>query len=78
MATTFTSDDEGKTVVDQDGNEVGIVEDVQGGTAYVNPNPDITDTLTSKLGWGDADEDTYALPENQVERVTEGQVVIRS
>lgn len=77
MRTTFTSDDEGKTVVDRDGNEVGIVEAVEDGTAYVNPHPNVAETLMSKLGWGDADEDTYALPDRRVERITESQVVVR-
>ena len=77
MRTTFTSDDEGKTVVDPDGNEVGIVESVEEGTAYVNPHPDVAETIAAKLGWGDADEDTYALSDRRVERITESQVVVQ-
>ncbi|WP_266077530.1 PRC-barrel domain containing protein [Haladaptatus caseinilyticus] len=73
-ATQITDDDEGKKVVDQNGDEVGIVSDVQHGTAHVNPNPGLTDKLKSKLGWGDADEDTYPLQDEMVQSVTDDEI----
>jgi hypothetical protein len=77
MRTTFTDDDEGKEVVNESGDEIGVVEAVEDGSAHVNPNPDILDSVSSKLGWGEADEDTYRLDDGRVERITENQVVVR-
>ncbi|SIR14063.1 hypothetical protein SAMN05421858_1571 [Haladaptatus litoreus] len=75
MATTqITDDDEGKKVVDQTGDEVGIVEEVRHGTAHINPSPGITDKVKSKLGWGDTGEDTYPLQEEMVDSITDDEV----
>lgn len=74
MAHTFTDDDEGKTVVNDDGEDVGIVADVEHGTAYVDPDPGITDRITSKLGWDERDEDTYPLQEESVASVTDDEI----
>ncbi|WP_435154169.1 PRC-barrel domain containing protein [Haladaptatus sp. DFWS20] len=73
-ATQITDDDEGKKVVDQNGDEVGIVSNVQHGTAHVDPNPGLTDKVKSKLGWGDKDEDTYPLQAEMVQSVTDDEV----
>lgn len=70
MSPEFTDDDIGKTVINADGEEVGLVADVQHGTAHVEPDPGITDTIKAKLGWGDSDEDTYPLQEPAVAEVT--------
>ncbi|AGB38847.1 hypothetical protein [Natronococcus occultus] len=43
MCANITENDEGKSVIAAD--EVGIVSDVEHGTAYVDPN--LTDTITS-------------------------------
>jgi hypothetical protein len=74
MATQITDDDEGKKVVDESGDEVGIVSDVQHGTAHIDPNPGITDKVKSKLGWGDRDEDTYPLQEEMISSVTDDEI----
>lgn len=67
---SITESDEGKRVVHGD-DAIGLVIDVKDGDAYVNPNPGITDTLKAKLGWADADEDTFQLQGVQIERVTD-------
>ena len=77
MRTEFTDDDEGKRVVNAEGDEIGRIEAVQGGSAHVNPDPGMTDTLKSKLGWGDADEDTYQLDHENVEEITDDEVRLR-
>ncbi|ADJ13497.1 hypothetical protein [Halalkalicoccus jeotgali] len=69
MAHNFTEDDEGKIVVNDQGDEVGIIADVEHGTAYVDPNPGLTDKIKSKLGWDDRDEDTYPLQSEAVASV---------
>lgn len=74
MCANFTEKDEGKSVIDADGDEVGIVSDVEHGTAYVDPDPDLTDTVKSQLGWGEADEETYALQEDNVETITDEEI----
>jgi len=73
----FSEDDEGKSVV-VDGNEVGIVSEVEHGTAYVEPDPGITDKIKAKLDWGDRDEDTYPLQEQAVDTVTDDEIRLRS
>lgn len=73
MAATITEDDEGKPVV-ADGEQIGIIADVEHGTAHVDPDPGMTDKLMSKLGWGDIDEDTYPLQEQNIEAVTDDEI----
>ena len=71
---TFTEEDEGKRVVDSRGEKVGMVKSVRGGQAYVDPDPGITDSIKSKLGWESVDADDYALDETQVEEITGDEV----
>lgn len=73
----FSEDDEGKSVV-VDGDTVGIVSEVEHGTAYVDPDTGITDKLKAKLDWGDRDEDTYPLQEQAVDTVTDDEIRLRS
>ncbi|RQG99728.1 PRC-barrel domain containing protein [Natrarchaeobius oligotrophus] len=74
MCAQFTEDDEGKRIVNADGDEVGIVQSVEGGTVHVDPDPGMTDTIKSRLGWGDADEETYRLDEENVESITDDEI----
>jgi hypothetical protein len=70
----LTDEDEGKEVVRSD-DSVGRVVEVDRGTAYVDPDPGITETIKSKLGWGDrGDEDTDPLQEASIESVTDDQI----
>ncbi|MFH5798803.1 PRC-barrel domain containing protein [Haladaptatus sp. CMAA 1911] len=79
MATTqITEDDEGKKVVDESGDEVGIVSDVDHGTAHIDPNPGVTDKVKSKLGWGDKDEETYPLQEEMVSSITDDEIRLQA
>lgn len=77
MATTITDDDEGKKVV-HESETVGRIVDVEHGTAHVDPDPGITDTISSKLGWGDRDEDTYPLQEDSIDEITDDEVRLKS
>lgn len=70
----FTEDDQGKTVVTADGDEIGSVSGVEGRRAYVDPDPGITDRIKSALGWQDVDEEDYALEESQVDTVTDDEI----
>ena len=73
----FTDDDVGKSVVDVHGDTVGIVEDVENGTAYVDPDPGLTEKIKSRLGWSNedaTDAETFALPDQYVDSVTDDEV----
>lgn len=73
----FTEDDEGKIVVDTDGETLGIVTKIQRETAYVEPDPDATETLKSELGMGDADPDEYEVHQDAVETSTDEKLHLR-
>lgn len=70
-----TEDEEGKRVVDAHGEEIGAVSAVREGTLYVDPNPGLTETITSSLGWGDGDE-SHPIEEERIERITDDAVEI--
>lgn len=73
----LTEADEGKTVVRGD-ESVGRVVEIDHGTAYVDPDPGIAETIKSKLGWGEREsEDTYPLQEASIEAVTDDQVRLK-
>jgi|AntRauTorcE11898_2_1112593.scaffolds.fasta_scaffold04652_4 hypothetical protein len=70
---SITSDDEGKRVVNFDGDEIGVVSGVDGDMAHVAPDAGISDSIRSKLGWEDEDSD-YVLESDQVKTVTDDEV----
>jgi hypothetical protein len=76
---TLSEEDEGKSVVDASGEEVGVVAAVRHGTAYVAPDPGLTDKARAKLGVGDVEEDTFPLQEDsiEVESVTDDELRLR-
>ncbi len=69
--------EEGKRVVNREGQEVGMVSKVEGHRAHVDPDPGLTDTIKSKLGWGDADEDMYPIDESDVETITDDEIKLK-
>ncbi|WP_135822467.1 hypothetical protein [Halostella litorea] len=73
----LTEDDVGKRVVDDRGTEVGVVAGVEPGAVLVNPQAGIADRIKTRLGWG-GEEDAYAVDEDQVARVDDDEVVLRS
>lgn len=78
MSTTnLTDDDTGKRVVTTDGEEVGVITEVRAGTAYVEPDPGMFDTIKAKLDWGGADEDDYPVRADDVAAVTDDEVRLR-
>jgi len=70
----ITEQDEGKQVVNEAGKKIGMVSKVAGHDVHVDPDPGLTDTIKSKLGWGDADEDTFALNQSDIASVTDDEV----
>lgn len=75
MRTSVTDDDEGKPVV-YEGDQVGRVVEVTDGTAHVDPDPGLTETVLSKLGWADAGEDAIPLHGDSIAEVTDEAVRI--
>jgi hypothetical protein len=70
----ITEHDEGKKVVNKAGKEIGMVSKVEGQNVHVDPDPGLTDTIKSKLGWGDADEDTYPIDESDIESMDDDEI----
>lgn len=66
---TVSEHDEGKSVVDATGSEIGIVTDVRGGDVYIDPDPDIVEKVAAKLGWSQADEESYTIKQEDVATV---------
>lgn len=77
MSVIISEDDEGKAVVDEHGEKIGIVADVRGGTAYVDPDPGLMGQMKSKLGWGEADEETYPLDSSDIAEITDDEIRLR-
>lgn len=70
----LTEEDEGKRVVNASGEEIGMVSGIESGRAHVDPDPDMTDRIKSKLGWNDVDQTDYTLDESEIESVTEDEI----
>jgi hypothetical protein len=73
----YTDSDEGKKVVNAHGDTIGRITAVHGNTAHVDPDPGLMDEMRSKLGWGDADEDTYPLKNEDVTEITDDEIHVR-
>jgi hypothetical protein len=74
----FTESDEGKSVVNRNGDPIGRVVEVEEHRAYVDPDPGVTDAIMSKLGWGSRDDGSYQLQADDIERVTDDEVRLNS
>ncbi len=75
---TITDDEIGKEVVDATGETVGMVTQVEQGTAFIDPHPSLTDRIKAALDWGDVDDDAYPLDETTVKRVTDDRIELVS
>jgi hypothetical protein len=73
----LTDDDISKHVVTADGDEVGLVTEVEDGTASVDPDRDVPSQLKSKLNWGATHEDTYPLRNDAIDAVTDDEIRLR-
>lgn len=74
----FSEDEEGKTVVNSVGDEVGIVSVVKDGRPYVKPDPNWTDRIRIALDWNDdPDVNEYPLEDDHIEEITDTQVILR-
>jgi hypothetical protein len=71
-----SEEDEGKTVVNPNGDEVGMVVDVEGGQMYVDPHPSVTDRIRTVLGWSDHGDDSYLLGTDHIDHIDDDEVVL--
>lgn len=77
MMLTLTADDEGKTVVEQSGTEVGEITEVDRGKAIVEPDETVPGRVKRKLKPLDTGPERYVLPNSMVHSITENTVSIR-
>lgn len=73
----LTEADEGKAVVDGNGERVGMISGVTDDGAYVDPKPNLTDRIRAKLGWENVEEDDYLLDQETIDEVTDSEVRLR-
>lgn len=55
LHSTITENDTGKPVVASDDAQIGVISEIEGGTVYVDPEPNLADDVRAILG-GEADE----------------------
>lgn len=75
--TVFTEDDEGKKVVSSN-EKVGMVTEVVGDVAYVDPDTGLAETIRSKLGSTEKDSDDFELDSDRVAEITDREVRLTS
>ncbi|MCO8245539.1 MULTISPECIES: hypothetical protein [unclassified Haladaptatus] len=71
---TLSGEDEGKFLMDSEGEQLGIVSEVRSGTAYVDPDPNLGEAWLEVFGWGSADDDDLAVPASIVDTVTDKEI----
>lgn len=70
----FSETDEEKAVLDSEGREIGVVDDVRNGSAFVRPLADLESTTRAELGWSGDDRNAYRLQGARVESVTNDEI----
>jgi len=74
----LSQDEQGKDVIDDSGQQIGMVAEVEGQTAYVDPEPGLTDRLKARLDWGGHGDEDYPVDASQITEITDDEVVIHS
>jgi hypothetical protein len=77
MPANISDHDKGKTVMMGD-DKIGTITDVQGSTAYVDPDPSLTDKVKAKLDWGEPDDHGYPVDESAIDTITDDEVHLHS
>ena len=72
----LSTEDEGKFLMDAQGEQIGIVTEVdpRRQVAYVEPDPDLTEAWVQGLGFGDADEDDIEVAADAVGTITDSEL----
>jgi sporulation protein YlmC with PRC-barrel domain len=71
--TVLSTADESKVLMDVEGEEIGVVTEVDADAqiAYVEPDPGIGEAVIQGLGFGSADEDDIEVPADSVATVAD-------
>lgn len=77
MPTTVTAADEGKPVIDSNGDRLGTVAVVEEDVAFVEPDGRIRPAVVAALGWSGEQQD-YPLRNTAIATVTESGIHLRS
>jgi hypothetical protein len=79
-AVDLTDDAVGKTVVNATGEKMGMVTAVEAdeNRMYVDARPGLAERISSALGWGGPNEEDYPLGAEQIRRITDDTVELRS
>lgn len=76
MSPSFTEDDVGKSVRTANDETLGVVTDVDRETAYVDPDPEMADSVGSALEWDRSTEDAVPLGDDAVESIDDEAVTL--
>ena len=77
MCANLTVDEEGKRVVNTNGKEIGVIDEVGAGIAYVEPGAEMSESIKSRLS---RDRDVaggmerYELDEEHIDEITGDEV----
>jgi hypothetical protein len=74
--TVLATTDEGKVLIDVEGEEIGIVTgvDPEEQVAYVEPDPSVSEAVVQGFGFGDVDDDDIEVPADSVATVTDSEL----
>jgi len=74
--TVLATTDEGKVLIDVEGEEIGVVTEIDPDeqVAYVEPDPSVGEAVVQGLGFGDADDDDIEVPADSVATVTDSEL----
>jgi hypothetical protein len=74
--TVLSTADEGKFLMDVEGEQIGIVTgvDAEEQVAYVEPEPGMTEAIVQGLGYGDKDDDDIEVPAESIETLTDSEL----
>ena len=77
--THLTNRDVGKTLIDSDGERVGVIAGVQGDHVEVDPDTDRStfDHIKTRFGWKDRDQDTFTIDTTAVAAISDDAVQLR-
>ncbi|WP_049931136.1 hypothetical protein [Halosimplex carlsbadense] len=73
MRDRVTESDVGKPVV-HDGERVGKIVDHENGTAFVDPNPGVAETVAAKVGLEDHGKEAFPLQRELVDGVGDEEI----
>ena len=74
---TLTKEDAGKVLVDAEGEELGVVTEVEGNVGYVDPDPGLGESAMAAFGQADHNEDDLVIEDDIVAAITDEEVRLR-